>query len=342
MCERLCRILSPPPDQSAPPAEPAVSFGSWDRLSGSTLAVAHPHWRGVRTAARAFGDPVVETEDPGFHAAAIVAGALDAGISTLIVHGAPPGSERLLRSAKEHGLATRVVMHSSMAQHGAEAGEAAMMDSVAALALDGVVDRVGVVKAGLAEAFRALGIPAVHTPNRAPGLPPVEARRPEGPGPHIGVFGALFWRKNVVTQLGAVALLGGTAHVMTRPAVGYLAGMEIVEHGELRWGEFLGVQAGMDLNLYVTLSECHPMGPIESYLSGVPALMSRTSDVFRSDPRLWELTTVTEADEPVAIAAGARTLLEHRDESIERARCWIASADERAASAWHRFVHDTG
>ena len=29
-----------------------------------------------------------------------------------------------------------------------------------------------------------------------------------------------------------------------------------------------------DVNLYVSLSECHPLSPIESYLTGVPALMS--------------------------------------------------------------------
>ena len=323
-----------------PPSAPAatLSFGGWDRLSGSTLAVCHPDWRGVRTAAYAFGDPVVETADPERDAAAIVQGARGAAIRVLVVHGYPPGSAALFDAAKHAGLQTRCVMHSSLAQHGAEAGEAAMMDAVAALATAGTLDRIGVVKEGIAEALTAMGVAATHTPNRAPSIGAPE-RIDLGPnGPHIGVFGAPYWRKNIVTQLGAVALLDGTGHVMTRPAVGYLDGMRLVEHGELPRDQFLAVQASTRLNLYVTLSECHPMGPMESYLSGVPALMSRTSGLFRSDPTLWDLTTTDRPDDPTAIAASARRLTEHGADAISRAKEWMRQADAEAAAIWQAFI----
>ena len=104
------------------------------------------------------------------------------------------------------------------------------------------------------------------------------------------------------------------------------------------WEEFLGLQASTDLNLYVTLSECHPLSPVESYLSGVPALVSRTSAVFRDDPQLWELTSVEVADDPSEIAAGARRLLQARDEALESARAWIEPADTEAALRWEQFV----
>ncbi len=93
----------------------------------------------------------------------------------------------------------------------------------------------------------------------------------------------------------------------------------------------------MDVNLYVTLSECHPLSPIESYQTGVPALMSRTSDVFRSDGRLWDLTTIEIPDDPSEIAKASKRLIDHADEAVERAGRWIA----RRASAvdrWHEFV----
>ena len=57
---------------TAPPALLVLSFGSWERVAGGTIAVCHPQRRGVRTAAHAFGDPIVETIDPGSHAATIV------------------------------------------------------------------------------------------------------------------------------------------------------------------------------------------------------------------------------------------------------------------------------
>jgi hypothetical protein len=314
-----------------------LGFGSWDRLDSPVLAVCHPHWRGVRAAARAFGDPLVACDDLGRFGTEIVTGATASGVEVLVVHGYPPGTDVLLQAAHDAGLSTRAVMHSSMAQHGAEAWEAEVVTRLIGMAGAGVVDRIGFVKAGLAEAFRALDAPAVHTPNRSPRLPGFEPRD-LGEGSHIGVFSEPFWRKNVVTQLGAAAILGGTAHVLARPPVGYLTPMRIVEHGELPWPQFVALQGSVDLNLYVTLSECHPMSPMESYLAGVPCLMSRTSEVFADDKELWELTTVAEADNPASIARVARRLLDHRPEAVERAQAWMRTADTRAAERWSDFV----
>jgi glycosyltransferase involved in cell wall biosynthesis len=142
-----------------------------------------------------------------------------------------------------------------------------------------------------------------------------------------------------VTQLGAVALIeGAQAHVLRRPAVRYLDGLRITEHGVLPWERFIRLQAGVDLNLYVSLSECQPLTPIESYAAGVPCLMSRTSAVFRDDPELWALTAVDEADDPEAIAAAARRLLESRRYAVEAARRWIDRAEADAAVRWSAFV----
>jgi hypothetical protein len=92
------------------------------------------------------------------------------------------------------------------------------------------------------------------------------------------------------------------------------------------------------INLYVTLTECHPLTPIESYLLGVPCLISRTSGVFADDPELWETTTVDRADDPRAIAAAAAALLERKVECVVRARSWIRAADERAKTVWDQFT----
>ncbi len=320
---------------------PTLSFGSWDDLPAAAprvVVLCHPDWRGVRTAAYTFRQPVVECADLDRWSESLVAAVADAKIDVVVVHGYPPGTDAFIARAHREGIGTRIVLHSSMAQHGAEAGEAAAADAVLALAGSGALDRVGFVKAGLAESFLALGYPAAYVPNRAPQLPEVTGQD-LGSGHHIGVFAEPFWRKNVVTQLGAVALLeDATAHVMRRPGVDYLDELAVVEHGEMRWEEFLGLQASTDLNLYVTLSECHPLSPVESYLSGVPALVSRTSAVFRDDPRLWELTTVEVADDPSDIAAGVERLLANSDEAITLANRWIERADADSADRWDGFV----
>ena len=337
------RFISDPPPPEALPVErePLLSFGTWDEFPPGdprVLVVCHPDWRGVRTAAYSFREPTVECDDLDRWGDEIVAGLRAADITTVVVHGFPPGSGAFVRAAHAAGVGTRVVLHSSMTQHGAEAGEAAVANEVLALAGSRSLDRVGFVKAGLAESFTALGYPAAYVPNRAPDLPSYE-RHDVGPGLNVGIFAEPFWRKNVVTQLGAVALLDdATAHVMRRPDVEYLDHLRLVDHGEIPWEEFVSLQASMDVNLYVTLSECHPLSPIESYLTGIPALMSRTSDVFRSDPVLWDLTTVEIADDPLEIAEATRRLIDRADEAVERAGRWVVRADASAADRWYDFV----
>lgn len=337
---RVQRLLHGAGGRTVGARPPHLSFGVWERLTSDVVVVCHPDWRGVRVAAYAHGAPVVEVADAGRWAADLAASMGQAGVRTVVVHGYPPGSNRLLRELARRGVRGLVVLHSSMAQHGGEAGEAAVADAVATLARDGVVERIGLVKQGLAEAFAALGYPARWVPNRAPQLPALERLDLGDDRFHVGVFAEPFWRKNVVTQLASVALLDGRAraHVLHRPRVAYLQALDVVEHGVVAWERFLQLQASVDLNLYVTLSECYPLSPVESYLCGVPCLTSRTSSVFRDDPQLWALTTVETPDDPVAIADGARRLLEGRDEAVRRARAWTQRWDRLAEQRWRAFL----
>ena len=258
-------------------------------------------------------------------------------VETVVIQGWPPGAADFSRRLAEVGVTVKCVLHSSPAQHGAEAGEATVVEEILRLARSGILSEVGMAKVGVPEAFTAAGYPVTYVPNRVPVLPEV-TRVDLGPGLHIGVFAEPFWRKNVVTQLLAVGLLdGAVAHVMRRPEVSYLDQLSVVEHGELSWDRFVAVQGSVDLNLYVTLSECHPSTPQESYLAGVPCLLSRVSGVFADDPRLWEITTTDRADDPLAIADAARRLLLAKDEAVSLAGVWMKGHDRRAVEIWDAF-----
>ena len=316
-----------------------LSTGEWADAPGKVLSVCHPDWRGVRAAAYSQRGPVLETSDAAAHAADIIDGMAQTDMSLLVLQGFPPGSSDLLRAAHNRGLSTRVVLHSSMAQHGVDPGEAAVVEAVLGLADEGAVDKVGFVKKGQAEAFTALGHAAHYVPNRTPQLPPFEPVSLGGSGLQVGVFAEPIWRKNVTTQLGAIALMpSARAHLMTMPGNAYLSSLEVVAHGELPYADFVQLQGSVDLNLYVSLSECQPMSPLESYLASVPCLMSRTSDLFRSDADLWRLTSVGEIDDPSAIAAAAAELLANQAEAVERARAWMDHFDPIAQSLWEDFV----
>jgi hypothetical protein len=303
------------------------------------VSVCHPDWRGVRTSAYSHRAPVVEVADAG-HWSEALAGHLEAsGIEVLVVHGFPLGSEHLIRRAAARGLSTRCVLYSSMAQYGGDAIEAGVFGTAVELLREGSMHRLGIAKGEHAEALAALGIPASFVPNRAPQLPPFSRLQLDGGRLHVGIFAEPFWRKNLVTQLGAVALLdNAVAHLIHRPDLPYLDGVPMVEHRLMPYEEFIRLQSSVDLNLYVTLSECQPLTPIESYLAGVPCLSSRTSLLFRDDPDLWQLTTVDELDNPLAIARAAQRLLERKDEAVDRARVWIERWDTAAAERWRQFV----
>jgi hypothetical protein len=316
------------------------SFEAWTDLEPTerrAIQVCHPDWRGVRTATYAFRTPVVESPDFSADAEDLAVEFKENGVETLVVQAWPQGSAALLEAASNHGIGTRVVFHSSMAQHGTDAGESEAVSEALRLANAGTVDRIGFVKEGLAEVFRSLGFDAAYVPNRVPDLPPIEPVA-LGSALNIGILLDPYWRKNVTTQLGAVAILEGRAHVVRQPDVGYLEDVDIVEHGNLDWETFISLQAGMTLNFNVTLSECHPMSPMESYLSGVPCLVSATSALFREDPDLYELTTVADADNPRAIADKATQLLDRRSEAVDRARAWLVEHDKWAAEQFHGFA----
>ncbi|MEA3510510.1 MAG: hypothetical protein U9R51_03650 [Actinomycetota bacterium] len=335
MVDRIRRFVAGAPELES--SQLLRSFASWDDVDSTVVQVCHPDWRGVRTATRAFRTPIIESSDFAPFADSLADELTSHGVSTLVVQAWPEGSATLLEAAARRGIGTRVISHSSMAQHGTDAGEGEAVTVAFALAARGIVQKVGFVKEGLAEAFAAMGHPAVYVPNRTPDLPPYEATD-LGDGVHVGILLDPYWRKNVTTQVGAATILGATAHVNRTPDVGYLDGLSIVEHGSIPWETFIGLQASMDLNMNVTLSECHPMSPMESYLTGVPSLVSATSSLFRDDPGLYEMTTVSETDNPRAIAEGASRLLDARSEAVERAVAWMDRHDVIARDRFADFV----
>ena len=302
------------------------------------LQVCHPDWRGVRSSALAFEDPVLEADDLSRLVPSIAA-ITGKSVETVVIQGWPPGAASFARAASAAGLDVLAVSHSAPTQHGVDAGEAEALSEVLDLIDEGVVARLGVVKAGLAESLRALGHPVEHVPNRVPDID-----RPAGDpggtpdGTPVGIFLFPMWRKNVATQVLAAAELGWTPHLMGDPGIGYLATVKTVVHGELERDAFLAAFSSMHMNFNVTLSECHPMMPMESYRLGVPCLLSRTSDLFSEDPEFRDLTTVADADDPHAIALAARRLDDDRTDAVRVANQLLDAADRRAAKVWNQFT----
>jgi hypothetical protein len=300
------------------------------------LQVCHPDWRGVRSSAVAFRDPVLEASDLN-----TVTGRTEeligAGVTTVVIQGWPPNAEAFATAASEAGISVLTVFHSSPAQHGVDGGEAEAVFRMLELKDAGIVADVATVKAGIVESFQALGHTIEHVGNRVPVLEDVEPV-PVKEGINVGILLYPMWRKNVTTQILATHQLGWRPFVMADPQVAYLSLNDLTVCGELPRAEFLAIQAAMDISFNVTLSECHPMMPMESYRLGVPCLMSRTSDLFINDSDLYELTTVDQADNPAAIAQAAKRLLDNAPEAVERANRALDAVDATSAEQWRAFT----
>jgi len=306
-------------------------------VPNGVLQICHPEWRGVREAAYAFGDPVLESDNL-VSLADWIPKIAAAGTATAVIQGWPPGAATFAAAAAQRGIQVLAVFHSSPAQHGIDGGEAEALNEVFGLRRSGALSGIATVKAGTDAAYRALGFEVAHIKNRVPKVGDVEATE-VGNDTNAGIFLYPMWRKNVTTQILAVHQLGWKPHVMDDPHVAYLSPDDLNICGELPRTEFLSLQAAMDISLNVTLSECHPMMPMESYRLGVPCLTSRTSDLFLDDPDLYELTTTDRSDNPDAIATASARLLADRDEAVERANRSLDRTDRMAASLWRSFTN---
>ncbi|HLU01135.1 MAG TPA: glycosyltransferase [Advenella sp.] len=153
-----------------------------------------------------------------------------------------------------------------------------------------VIDGVISVKPDLEKILNVLGIKSFGLINPIPDLRrqfvlPATRRADDGIA-HIGVFSAVSsWYKNPFVQL--LATLGQenwTLHTNV-PRITFrdldfrqLGRMESYE--QLPRPQFISLLASLDLNLYVTNTECSPMVVLECSALGVPCIVGPAGDIF--------------------------------------------------------------
>jgi glycosyltransferase involved in cell wall biosynthesis len=135
-------------------------------------------------------------------------------------------------------------------------------------------------------------------------------------GLNIGVMTHDAFRKNLYNMVSA-ALLHPSAkvHVKDRYLTSYMGNADrIITHGHFKdQNDFFRVIGSVDLNMYVTFSECWGQFVNESLALGVPCLCSDVSAVLDYNKELKDMLVVREFDNDYAIYLKSKEVLQNID-----------------------------
>jgi hypothetical protein len=282
-----------------------------------SIAVAHPQWVGVRHATESLKIPLILGSDLSFSPwqQVFIEAAREYEVEVVIIGGIPDGTGMFCEYLRREMPLVSIIAiyHGSPSQH-FYYPEAHAFNEIVEATRDGYVNKIGVLKHGLAETLSRLTDTPVFLMSNF--MSSQERTIIVGPKRnlidsqlHIGVFGDSNAFKNVIAQILAACLIGKhvTVHARlreaSRPDYFKLCRGKIVWHTDLSHHLFVSLTSQMDLMLYVSFTECQPMVAIESMAVGVPVLISDTTTLFDpvNDPLLAENMICPLQDNPDAI-----------------------------------------
>jgi len=289
------------------------------------IAVVNPSWRGVYSSTKNLFDYVLEVPDSldegsGLSYARMLSGT---GCPVVVIQGFPHSYHYLVTSMRRLAPKVRIAVlwHGTFLQHHYDFDWQSFR-SVDRLYREGIIWKVGFVKQRMAEIMANRGMRTGFVRNFVRDIP----ERPSDPlpeGPHFGMWflysGPL---KNQLTMLAAISTFSQSkTHISgaDERLIEFIRFMEIGAHivdkvVDQRLIKFY--LSKMHLNLYVTLTECAPMLPLESLSVGVPCLMGPSNYYFDDYDYLRERLIVPQPDDAGLIADYMQRALEERSDII--------------------------
>lgn len=333
---------------------PPASWRAIGARPGRVVAFSEPDYLGVTRSTRSFFADWIPLRErdlwrPG-DARGLAEAVAASGCAAVVFSGFAPGYARAIEALGRRApeLPVFVLWHGNVLQNTEECSWR-HLGEVVALARRGRIRRVGCFHAGLPALLERAGVSAAFVMNR-PERIPARASTPRGDGRiHLGIWSAgESWRKNPHATIGAAALVERAV----------LSGL--LDPRARAWAAMLGVTLGRVVdaplprerleeelasahcNLYVTLSECSPLLPLESLGVGAPCLIGPNSHLFREEGEaadaLRRALIVERVDEPADIAAAIRRVVAMREEVIAAYRVWAPEQERRARAAMEALL----
>jgi len=198
----------------------------------------------------------------------------------------------------------------------------------------GFIDGIGVVKSGLDKFLLSIDVPSffVENVNSSPIIEEISTIRqdpPRSPRARVGIWlsGSSSYRKRPHAMLAAMSLLekkdvGLFCSGITQEGLDVANALglefEFVSTGEINHTRLMTHLSRMSVNLYVTLSECSPMLPLESWSLGVPFILGPSCKLVAEDRYLQEHIVVSDPADPAEIAGKTSFVMENREEVLGR------------------------
>ncbi|MDW8146907.1 MAG: hypothetical protein RMJ48_11560 [Roseiflexaceae bacterium] len=337
-----------PPVRLAPLPDTARSWlEAVDRRQG-VVTVVNPEWRGVYSSAKNLFDNILELSDSlneatGLQYARLLA---EMGCQIVVIQGFPLTYYHLITALRRIAPKVRiaVIWHGTFLQVTEDYAWRSFLQ-VERLCLEGVIWKWGFVKARMAEIMANRGIRTGFIQNMVREVPD----RPSVPlsaGPHFGIWQlyAGSWRKNPFASIAAVSVFPcATLHMSgvddrIREFVQFMNISANLHDQSINQGLMRHYLAQMHLNLYVTLSECAPMLPLESLSVGAPCLIGPTTYYFEDHEYLRSRLVVPQPDDAGLIAEYMRRALEERDQIIAEYIKYAPSHNRRARALLAEFL----
>ena len=314
---------------------------------GQPLAIAHPEWLGIRSSAAQMFDCLVYLRDDLTPAIAreIARGLADSKPSAIIFQGFPYTYQYLVQALCDEApqLPLYAVWHGTFMQASEDYAWRSFR-LVCSLQRQGKIRRIGCVKRGQDEILQRNGVDSRFLLNRYRQVPG-EASRVSGGGVRLGIWSIAELRHKPPYEMLAAASMIDNALV-----VGSVASPRMLEFCE-EFGlshEFLGKMvpqaemprhlAGCHVNLYVTLNECAPMLPLESFAVGAPCIVGPNTPYFTDDSYLRSRLLVKVPDDATEIAARIQDVLRERDDIITAYKAYATRYNTLSAASVQQFL----
>ncbi|MDQ1759264.1 hypothetical protein RAS14_05860 [Achromobacter aegrifaciens] len=311
------------------------------------ISIAHPHWLGIRSSASQLFDHLLLVTDllTPEDAREFVVLLLSRKPRAVVLQGFPFAYQHIVEAM--HRLAPEVpvcvVWHGTFMQASEDYAWRSFR-RVCALAREGKIRRIGCVKQGQEQVLRRQGLDAAFLLNSYRAIP--ERAAPVGSGPSaLGI-----WSISELRHKPPYEMLAAASMVPNCKVVGSVASPRMLEFCE-EFGianDFVGrmiPQVEMPrylktahLNLYVTLNECAPMLPLESFAVGVPCIVGPNTPYFANNGYLQDRLVVKVPDDAYAIAQCIERALSERDEIVAAYREYIVGHNSESARTVQQFL----